>query len=173
MGCNYHNYQHTFITVFIIIHYQPPYYPRCHYKYLYQLHHHNILTRGQAAQRRIFQQRPGSARAQPPAGGVQRPRWDKYLCIPMGDNLHWLAALGTTVKCVSETMLYSLHFQRGGIICPPPLSQMWSWKPLSIRVKCIRVLGHNTNTSRQRFKINMQKNSANNSLPPICSRLPA
>ena len=66
--------------------------------------HHNILTRGQAAQRRIVQRR-GSAQAQPLARGVQwPPRWDKYLCIPMGENLHWFAAaaLGTTVKCVSE-----------------------------------------------------------------------
>ena len=119
MGCNYHNYQDTFITVFIIIHYQPPYYPRCHYKYLYLLCcHHNILTRGQAAQRRIFQQRRGSARAQPPAGGVQWPRWDKYLCIPMGENLHWLAALGTTVKCVSEKNSLHRPYQCLCPLCP-------------------------------------------------------
>ena len=104
MGCNYHNYQDTFITVFIIIHYQPPHYPRCHYKYLYQPPSQHIDPRPGSTKADISAVPRISPSSAPGRWSAVAAVWDKYLCIPMGDNLHWLAAgaLGTTVKCVSE-----------------------------------------------------------------------
>ena len=64
----------------------------------------------------------------------------------------WPWNLSDTTHVRSHTkfqLIWAINtaFTRGGTMCPPPLSQMCSWDPLSIRVKAtvvhIRVtLGH-------------------------------